>query len=716
MKIKNNISKQVKNIPMKTIYLCLVLLLTLNITLPGQTRKTKKSKQTPVKQEISQVNIGLIARSYGDSIVLRWAYTEAYAFRTFNESGFILERLSLDKDNKVLESSFQKLTSQPVKPWTLDQWEKAGIQKDDYAAVAAQALYGKSFAVDESMGEIEVMQNMADDAKLRHAFSMLAADLSPMAANGLGLRYTDRDIKPDRKYIYRIYSPHENTFFNSDTAQFVIAVKDKYMPVVPYDIKAIEGDMTIVLKWPQEQFFSGYYIEKSTNGGKSFKRLNEKPYVKIATSNTEPDLVFVDSLDANYKPCIYRISGISPFGDVSPWSQTIKAMGRDRTPPVAPLIKEAKRTEKGNVKITWTMDEVSPDLSGFYIGSSNNVNGPFMPEHKKPIPKQTRTYTITTPLKEGGRYYVVVSVDTAKNVQQSMPAYVFVPDDIPPVKPQKLSGNIDMNGLVMLTWPMGPDKDLNGYRVYRGSERKGTYLAITGTIQDTSFTDTITLNTLNEYVFYKIVAIDHSYNNSEYSDALQLEIPDTIAPVTPVFKKYIVTDSTVYLEWNKSSSTDVVKQTLSRREKNGEWNVIMKFDKAASSYTDINVSKNKMYEYTLIAEDDAGLRSYVSEPVKIKVFDPGISDNISGFNAGLSEDKQSVELSWKPLNNKTGNILIYRSFNGSALSMYASVDAEDVKYTDTGTKQKGEYKYAVRVVYKNGSKSIMSGEKKIEIQ
>ena len=700
------------SVKMKTSVLCFIFILTANLVLFGQKKKNQPATAA-VKQDISKVNLALTARCYGDSIVLRWGYKEAFAFRTLNKAGFILERLSLDKNNKVLETSFQKLTPEPIKPWTLEKWKTQDLKKDKYAAVAAQALYGKSFAVTEELSEVEAMQNMADDAILRHSFSLLAADISPLAANGLGLRFVDKNIEPDKKYIYRIYSLYEKTFFTTDTAQFVIAVKDKYVPFPPAGLNVVEGDMEIILNWPEDKNFTAYYIEKSVDGGKSFKKLNDEPLIKISTEKALPGMTYYDSLQANYKPCLYRIAGISAFGDISPWSETINAMGRDRTPPDAPVIKEVKCTEDGKVKITWNINRIDPDLIGYFIGTSDNVDGPFRPLNRKPLPKNARTYTDDNPLKEGGRYYVVVSADTAKNVQQSMPSYVFVSDNVPPSKPVGLTGKIDTSGLAKISWPKGKENDLQGYRIYYSNQADGTFMALSGTFQDTAFTDTVSLNTLNKYIYYKVVAVDYNFNNSPYSDALQLEIPDKVPPVPPVFKEYFVTDSSVYLQWYLSSSTDVEKQVLSRKEQDKDWVILTDFDAATTSFTDKDVAKNKMYEYSICAIDDAKLKSPSSAAVKVKVYDTGIRDKITGFNAEPSQDSKSVRLLWTPVRNKDCSILIYRSFNSDEMKMYASVKATEKEFSDFSLPEKGTYKYSIRAVYKDGGKSLMTEIKEV---
>ena len=60
-------------------------------------------------------------------------------------------------------------------------------------------------------------------------------------------------------------------------------------------------------------------------------------------------------------------------------------------------------------------------------------------------------------------------------------------------------------------------------------------------------------------------------------------------------------------------------------------------------------------------------------------------------------------------------IMIYRSFNGNNLKMYASVKAGEKEFNDYAIPEKGTYKYSIRAVYKDGGKSPMTEVKEVVI-
>ncbi|MCX8106863.1 MAG: hypothetical protein N3D80_13430, partial [Ignavibacterium album] len=68
-------------------------------------------------REITKFKIGLTARSYGDSIYLRWAVTNPTAWKLAKENGFIIERAKVLPDGRI--ENYSKVSEAPVKPWPI---------------------------------------------------------------------------------------------------------------------------------------------------------------------------------------------------------------------------------------------------------------------------------------------------------------------------------------------------------------------------------------------------------------------------------------------------------------------------------------------------------------------------------------------------------------------------------------------------------------------
>jgi uncharacterized protein len=689
----------------------LFLFLIISITALSQNKKTQTVM--PAVKDTLRVSIKLQARFQGDSIVLRWGLNNGFAWRKLNEIGYNIERLEFDSNNKPV-SSFRKLNNNPLKPWTEDEWKRRSASSDNYALVASKALYGKTFVLTaedktkpgkNSATSVNSLSQAASGEEQRFILAMMSGSFSPVAANGLALRFSDKNIHKNKKYIYRVYPASTSPMFTCDTALFIIETKKEVAIAPVQELSVYEGDRLISLRWHDVEHFAGYYIERSGDG-KTFSRLSENPYIQFASQKNSQDDEFTynDTIPVNYKKYYYRIKGISIFSETSEPSDIISAQGRDRTPPEQPFIYKAEYKGNNTAIIDWAPYTSSPDLKGFFVSGGQDIKGPFNVLHEKILPPTTRNFTDKKVIEGGLNYYVLTAVDTAGNIVTSLPRYVVTPDNIAPVKPTGLRGKIDMKGAVKLSWHQGKEIDIEGYRIYRANAKDQTFNPISSTIPDTLFQDTITLHTLTKNIYYKIVAVDRNKNNSPYSDVLELKRPDIVPPIAPVIENFHSGDKSMSIRWICSSSEDVVKQILYRRIKDQEWQPIAQLAQKINFYRDTLVERNKWYEYSLEAVDEAGLHSDKSFPLNVKVFDSGIRPAIRNFNVNKSSDGKSIQLSWEYSEKGDLWFVIYRSVNGIDMTTYKNLKADQHSFTDNNL-TKGTYQYSIKAVYKDGGES-----------
>jgi fibronectin type 3 domain-containing protein len=678
--------------------------------------QNKKAKPVlPVIKDTLRVSIKLQAHFQGDSIVLRWGLNNAFAWRKLNEIGYIIERLGFDASNKP-EPSFKKLNNVPLKPWPEDDWKRRTSSSDNYAMAASRALYGKTFVVGaggntktgkSADNSVNTLSQAASGEEQRFILAMMSGSFSPAAANGLALRFTDKSINKNTKYIYRVFAASASPMFTCDTALFIIETKREFAIAPVQKLSVYEGDKLISLRWHDAEHFAGYYVERSPDG-KTFTRLSENPYIQFASQNNSKDDEFSynDTIPVNYKKYYYRIKGISIFSETSEPSDIIIAQGRDRTPPVQPFIYKAEYKGKNTAIIDWAPYTSSPDLKGFFISRGQDIKGPFNVLHNNILPSSARNFTDTKVIEGGMNYYVLTAVDTAGNLVTSLPRYVVTPDNIAPVKPTGLSGKIDKKGAVELSWREGKESDIEGYRIYRANAKDHVFNPISSTFPDTVFHDTITLNTMTKHIYYEIVAVDRNKNNSPYSDILELKRPDIVPPSSPVIDNFKSGDKSMEIHWVCSNSEDVINQILYRRTKDQDWKIIAQLAQKVNIYRDTLVERNNWYEYSLEAVDDAGLHSDKSFPLNVKVYDSGIRRAVQSFNVVKSPDGKSLILSWKYTEKGDYWFVLYRSVNGSDMMTYQNAKGDQRSFTDNNL-TKGTILYSIKVVYKDGGESQM---------
>ena len=675
--------------------------------------QNKKGNTATVKEDTInyfQSSLHLIAKSFGDSVVLRWAPDKPGSWTWANLKGYYIERITMNADSTMDWKSKTRLNPAPIKAWPLDDWEKV-VNPDHpnkYAAVAAQMLYGKGYSSYSLIDQANEYEN-------RFSFALLAADISPVTADALGLRYVDKSIKKNEKYIYKVYVSMPSPTYEIDTAYlFINTSVIPQMPKVVFTHK-IEHEKFISIAWDRNvygQYYSAYYLERSSDG-KKYHRIMEDPFINPITNDFEGNkdiIVFTDSLKENYKPNYYRVIGISPFGDLSEPSEPIKAMGRDKTPPSAPINIKTEHIGGTKVKISWEKPSKEPDLTGFLIGRSQNAGDGFEPLFTKPLGKKKTSYIDENVPEYGTNYYIVAAVDTAGNGSSSIVSYALMIDHSPPAPPKNINGKIDSTGVVTLTWPLGKEPDLAGYMVYFANAKDHTFTTLSKKpLLDTVFMDTIKIKTLTEEIFYTIKSVDLNYNYSFSSDTIRIQRPDIIPPTSPVFTKFMAGKEGIRLEWAPSSSRDAVKYLLVRKTGKEDFVKIseIKADPTAKTmdYLDKEVKPNTIYHYGLYTEDDAKLQSPMSKSLGVKMGDFEEVKKVTNLSIKMDKEKMQALLSWQYSDNGKFRYVLYRSVDGGGFQSYKSIEGTVNKFVDKSISKGKKYEYLLKVHLQNGKTS-----------
>lgn len=705
-------------------YLTVTLLLTGNMAAAQQNAKRDSTVNADSK-------LLLTAAAMGDSIILRWAPVDPTDWKLAGQKGYILERTTLDAKNNVVVR-FEKLTQQPIKPWGKDMFiQNVSKEKkeDKFMAIAAQALYGASFkpaqqSSEPAVDEFKMMMKQHSEDEMRHSFALFSADVDARAANALGLRFVDKNVEKDKKYIYRLYAIPQKGLVEIDTALYIISPKDVAELSRVTFVQAETRNNAVFLEWPKsisENNYTAFFIERSQDGGKTFKQLNSEPFTNVNGSPGQAKntvIVFSDTLPELYKPFVYRVRGINSFAQYSPYSLPVEVMGKDDKAPPAPIINKTVKLSPTTYRVSWLDSNKTKDVKGYYVRRSKKLDSNFVALNKTMLPVTARQFIDST-AKPGQSYYYNIQVfDTAGNSSNSLPDYVFTYDTIPPSAPVGLTGGIDTNGVVTIKWRLAQEEDIKGYRLYKANAADHEFTAVSkDIIQDTTFTDTLTLKTLTKDVYYKVIAVDNNLNNSSYSNALMLLKPDVVPPVAGVFTNYVTTDTSIQLFWNKSSSTDLSKQYLYRKAPSGDWVQAAVLDKSAESFTDTAMQKNTLYSYHLISVDSAGLKSEPSFPINAQTYFKASANAQGELKATLQNDSTGIKVEWalKKGANAT-NILLYRSINGSAMAMYKNVPAAQGSYTDKDIDAGNTYSYSFKCIYSTGGESMLSKEATVTVK
>jgi len=635
------------------------------------------------------------------SVKLRWAPGNLNLWKAGNSYGYKIERILFDQYMEPGPDSvkYKGAVSFIISPWkqTDTRW-KALIEKNRSASVLFNSLYTPG----ENSG--------AQKKEMLFGLLLKSCDLYNELAMAGGLTMIDSAFDASQVYVYRVslYNAPKTLKY----APAVLAVNPKEISELSKieTLKAKFSDRKAVLSFVTlgGKDYGGYWIERSEDS-LNFKAVNRSPFIRSTTQYDEKnnESAYKDSLPVNNKKYHYRVRGISLFGEVGPASNMVSGKGKPDFMEY-PLIDSVLIIKNASVVLKFRMPDLFDRslLRGYLVYRSEKKNGVYA-VISKVLPPEITVFSDDQALESN--YYKVCAINNYNDSAYSMSAYAKLIDETPPLVPTEPTGSIDSAGIVRLSWVGNTDKDLLGYRVYRANSEKEQPVELTEKLlMQTSFTDTVSLKTLTKEVFYTLRAVDKVYNNSGYSKYCKLTRPDKIAPVAIVFEKIWPTDSTIILNWLGSSSDDVKKYRLHKKENAGVWRAVKEWgvDDSLIRYTDSALVAENTYQYKMETIDGSGNTS-VTETHMI-LFKPAFLPKIKEFRAKVSLEKRSIELQWSYGNKSVYNYTLYKAKGNEPLKIYKTLDNKTEYFIDKELYPNNKYHYSLKATTQSGSETKLS--------
>jgi uncharacterized protein len=658
------------------------------------------------------LRVSVIANVKKDAIQLRWAVNTPRAWKLGNQYGYRVERYTVVRNNEILDQPEKVvLTQQPIKPQPLDNWESLAT-KNDYAAIIAQAIYGKDFQLtgNDTKGVSKFIA-LAQELEQRYMVSMYAADLSYPAALLAGWGWEDKTVKPGERYLYRVFAAVPENVLKIEMGSVYVSLNEYQELPKPQELTAIFGDKSVMLTWNYgilSKVYIAYHIEKSYDG-KSFQRLSEIPFMNMNSKDGKPAdrMYYIDSLANNSMKVWYRVIGVNSFSEEGPACDAVTGKGENRLI-YNPHITRAIPNDQDGVDIEWEFDERGNSLiKNFELQRGDNHNGPFVPVMSAINPDQRK---LTYNKLKSSNYFVIAAVPENGEPTLSFPVLVQPLDTVPPSIPSGLKGVVDSLGIVRLSWNANKENDLLGYRVFRAQTKGEELIPLNDiAVRTNQFTDTVDVRNLNSKVYYAVTALDMRYNQSDKSPVTELLKPDLVPPSPPLITNYRVTDKGVKLEWVTGMEENIAALHLFRKDSNPSLNSEQKpiqifSDVNLKEYTDKTIEPDRSYTYTLKAVTERGLASPASPPVTIKTTANAStsSGKITEFNAKINKKKKHIELSWKHNLSNVKEFEIYKGENGKPVSLWKVVKAFEQKLDDSDVRHGLGYEYIIKAILENG--------------
>lgn len=643
--------------------------------LPGEIRDTAAffEEMRSRQRKDFAANINVLVRTYGDSVVLRWAADDYVAWRYLNRVGVNISRV--DEETRMTETLVTGL-----KPATLEEFRSHYAESDSLAALVMGALYDENMAKNDvtkdEPGSMGALYESSQSQQLRYGLGLLASEWRQDLATRMAVRFTDRTAKRGRSYTYYISPAVIDT-----TGKVIIragmkdSVKNERFKPEPFDVTltdSISYPNGIHLRWT-DRLYSSYEIERRVQGTREWKRLNKLPYV-IMNIVPGADCIYGDNVDepGTYE---YRVIAHDPFGELTEPSPVHAVTISDMRPPVPPRLTlieiDRRNADDPSKEIFATIHFRKDTMEADYVGAvpvyyhERITEGKWRPLVDKPLAPTDTVVTVDVTNLQTGQL-AIAAYDTAHNVSYSIPQILRVSDMKAPEAPKGLKATARLSegeslplGLITLTWQPVENDDIDYYEVVFANDTTHTFMARKGGIvagRDTVFVDTVAVDVNQKYIYYKVRAIDYSTNIGEFSDILQVVRPSAVPPTVAHIDSTNVSGSGIFMRWIAGSDAQMAYHNVYRRlMSDKEWTVLRRCDadsvKANNNYIDLfdvpKVNSREEYVYAIESFNYSGISSGLSLQYITRFTGDAVFDTPITLYGGYEEDKHMTRLAWE---------------------------------------------------------------------
>lgn len=652
-----------------------------------------------------EVNNAIKMRSEisADDVLLRWVSTNATTWRLLNKYGVRLERYTIVRDGEVLDEQEKKVLAECLKPEESDAFKEVA-QKYSYGAIIAQAIFGETFEVSGS-GQYDVATVIAlgQELQQRYVLSLYAADLCFPAAVVAGWGWKDSDVRTNERYLYRVVPLVPEKELKIAEGGLFVDMKDKVRLPKAMDLRGHFADSNVLLTWnfrTLESLYNAYIPERSTDGI-HFTPISELPITQMqsAANKTNDQIMYVDSIH-NGVTYYYRVAGITPFGSIGAYSDTISGMGREelRNPP---FITKAIPDDDGGALIEWEFDAESERLIDSFVLELSEDDKDNYKELITGINKTDRQIRVPDILSTN--YFVVAAHTPDGKKLRSFSALVQKVDTIPPAVPVGLTAIADSTGCVRLSWQPNSDADIYGYRIFRGQTEGEELIPLNDVaVRETAFVDTVNVRSLNSHVYYAITALDERYNQSDLCPIIEVRKPEFIPPTPPFIREIKVMNGKNEICWVSGQESTLAGFDVYRRAAQDTL-----FEKIAgiegaeiNSYEDMQVVNNQEYTYQVKSRTVGGLVSDASPEYRVKAINKTDGKDVK-TQFTLTPQRGKVEISWATSATDIISIQLYKKSEGATFGLIKEGMEPTGKWIDKALAPSFKYQYMLVIKTNN---------------
>ena len=556
--------------------------------LPGEIRDTAafNEEQLAKDKQLYYSPIKVLCRTYGDSIVLRWSAPDYVTWRHIIHVGVDVQRMDTET------GEFEMLAKE-LKPLSLERFRQLYPESDSVATMGYGSIYNLDrYNENNSKEEPGTMGSLFDihqDQMMSLGVAVLVSEWRPDVATRMAMRFVDKNVKRGKQYSYSITPSVPDTTMHVMLGAGVIDdVENVPQKPEPFDVTITDSIIppnSIQLNW-ENKIYSSYEIERREEGQTKWVRLNNKPYLVMLPELGGSDCFYSDNVPhpGTYE---YRILAHDPFGELTEPSpiHTVKVgdMEAPRPPEITWINIERPRENDPSEEVWAEIHFEKDTMEADYVGSmpmyhhERATEGKWRPLLDKPLARTDTVCRINvTNLVSGD--IAIAAYDTAHNVSYSVPQLLRVSDMRPPKAPTGLAAKGDAEtGTITLTWnALDEADDVDYYEIVFANDTTHQFMTQKhGQTRDTVWTDTISMEANQKYIYYKVRAIDYSRNIGDFSETLQVIRPSNVPPSQAHLDSTAVDGKGIYMRWICGDDEQMAYHyVLRRQESKTEWTLL----------------------------------------------------------------------------------------------------------------------------------------------
>lgn len=643
--------------------------------------------------------------NYTDNLLsIRWKINNANTWAETAKTGFLLSQRNITS-GEIVEYKIPILKIRDANSSSETEFLVANLLDDHEASVAN---------LKELFPDGEIYENNRNVVRQDLVDYFLNFDYDLIMKSGFG---SESLIEIRGRYEYTLTNliPQANAALNIN-ASFIFDTnlpKEEELPALTSEWSNRRANLAWNTSNFNHQFF-GYELQVSEDGGE-FKTLDTLIINPQDTSilKSLQSSRYEHILKDNKTKYTFRIYGQDYLGKKSYNYSEVIGQGFMGIA-LSPEIEKSTLLSTNEVDLQWSiLEQFLPEVAEWRLYLGENWDGPYELDSAMIDPS---TLGLIRPLPYEQNYWRVAAVDRGGKEHSSFPMLVTHNDTIPPAIPTNLEAKIDTNGIVQLKWDQNYEKDFYGYKLFFGFDTtKEMTLANFKAFPESNFLDTIGLKSTNRDLFYKVTAVDKRNNRSPFSKIVKLVKPDILAPIAPNFYNYKSRPAGVFLAWHPSSSGDVIKQQLFRRniDIETEWTLVSEWElnNIDSTFTDRELLPTNTYAYFVMAMDSSGNYSNPSRPAVVKTL-PKHDLDMQLWDISKLENN-TVRFSHEFSDKEIHSIHLYKKQAGKSAFELAILDIDRRTYDDEVVKKNLSYSYFIKVYYLDGYETEFSEPKTI---